>query len=153
MAVVRAIARPMLSAIFVAGGINQLRSPGPHTKTVEPVTDLVSRSVPRMPSDTETLIRINGATQVGAGVLFALGKFPRLSALALAATLVPTTAGTHRFWEEEETAQRAGQQMHFLKNTGLFGGLLFAAVAGRGGRKRGRRAKRKDGKSAASARH
>ena len=63
-----------------------------------------------------------------AGTLLALGRFPRLSALALAATLVPTTAAGHRFWEAEEDADRAQQRIHFLKNLSMFGGLLIAAA-------------------------
>lgn len=121
----------MMSAIFIAGGISQLREPGAQAKPVEPVTDLIARSIPKVPRDAETLIRVNGAVQVGAGILFALGRFPRLSPLLLAMTLPATTAGAHRFWEEADPTQRANHQAHFLKNAGLFGGLLFAAVAGR----------------------
>lgn len=136
MAFVRTLARPMLSAIFIAGGVNQLRAPSVRAKQAEPVTDLISRSVPRAPRDPELLVRINGATQVGVGALFALGKFPRLSALVLSGSLAASTAGSHRFWEEKDAAQRSDQQTHFLKNVGLLGGLLFAAVAGRGRRKK-----------------
>lgn len=128
----------MLSAVFIAGGINQLRDPSVRAKRAEPVTDVLSRSIPRAPRDPELLVRINGATQVGVGALFALGKCPRLSALVLSGSLAASTAGGHRFWEEKDPAQRAEQQTHFLKNVGLFGGLLFAAVAGRAGRKRSR---------------
>ena len=60
--------------------------------------------------------------------LLALGRFPRLSALTLAATLVPTTAAGHRFWEAEEDADRAQQRIHFLKNLSMFGGLLITAA-------------------------
>ncbi len=141
MALVRTIARPLISAVFVAGGLSQLRQPGAQAKRVQPVTDLVSRSVPRAPQETETLVRINGATQFVIGLLFALGRLPRLSALVLAASLVPTTAGAHRFWEDNDPAERFDQQFHFFKNAGLFGGLLFAAVARRGRRRSGRRAR------------
>lgn len=136
MAFVRTLARPMLSAAFIAGGVNQLREPSARAKRAEPVTDLISRSIPRAPRDPELLVRINGATQVGVGVLFGLGKCPRLSALVLSGSLAASTAGNHRFWEEKDAAQRADQQSHFLKNVGLLGGLLFAAVAGRGRRKK-----------------
>jgi hypothetical protein len=60
-------------------------------------------------------------------VLLGLGRFPRLSALALAATLVPTTLAGHRFWEAEDDAGRTQQQIHFLKNLSMLGGLLIAA--------------------------
>ena len=50
-------------------------------------------------TSTEDAVRINGGVQVAAGALLTLNKLPRLAALALAATLVPTTAAGHRFWE------------------------------------------------------
>ena len=45
----------------------------------------------------------------------------------LAATLVPTTAAGHRFWEESDPAARAQQRVHFFKNVSMLGGLLIAA--------------------------
>ncbi len=50
-----------------------------------------------------------------------------MSALAIAVTLVPTTAAGHRFWEVTDEQERAQQRIHFLKNLGMFGGLLIAA--------------------------
>ncbi|MGH3319989.1 MAG: DoxX family protein [Streptosporangiaceae bacterium] len=143
MAIVRSIARPMLAAVFVTGGLDALRNPGPRAKRSEPVTDMMTRSIPNLPRDPETLVRINAAVHIGTGVVFALGKFPRLTPLVLAATLVPTTLGGHRFWEEEDAQQRAHQRTHFLKNTGLLGGLLFAAAAGKGRRRRPRKSARR----------
>ncbi len=65
--------------------------------------------------------------QVVGGVLLGLGRCPRLSALALAATLVPTTLAAHRFWEAEDPSDRAQQRIHFFKNMSMLGGLLIAA--------------------------
>jgi len=129
MTLVRRLARPLLSSIFIAGGLDSLRNPGPKVPAAEDVAAPIAARIPGIPvGDTEQLIRINGAVQVGAGALLALGKLPRLSALALAATLVPTTAAGHRFWEETDPSARAMQQIHFLKNVSLLGGLLIAAV-------------------------
>lgn len=80
-----------------------------------------------LPFETETYVKVNAAVQVGAGVLLAIGKLPRLSSVALAATIVPTTLAAHRFWELEG-AERDAQQIHFMKNVGLLGGLILAAV-------------------------
>ncbi len=80
-----------------------------------------------MPDDTEQAVRLNGAVQLTAGVLLAIGWLPRLSALAIAGTLVPTTAAGHRFWESDDEQERAQQRIHFLKNLAMFGGLLIAA--------------------------
>ena len=77
--------------------------------------------------DAEMLVRINGAVQIGGGVLLAAGKFRRIAALALIGSIIPTTYAGHRFWEESDPTTRTQQKMHFLKNVGLLGGLILAA--------------------------
>ena len=75
------------------------------------------------------LVKANGAIMVGAGVLFSLGRFPRLSALVLAGTLVPTTLAAHAFWNEEpDTQARTMSRIQFEKNASILGGLLLATV-------------------------
>src|SRR5262249_52338054 len=76
----------------------------------------------------EEAVRINGAVQVVAGTMLALGRWPRLAAFALAATLVPTTLAGHRYWEAEDEQERRQQRIHFLKNASMLGGLLIASV-------------------------
>ena len=51
---------------------------------------------------------------------------PRLSALALAGSLVPTTLGAHRFWEQQGPAATQ-QRTQFLKNAAILGGLILVA--------------------------
>ena len=88
-------------------------------------------------------MRINGAVQIGAGVLLATGKFRRLASLALIGSIIPTTYAGHRFWEETDPVTRTQQRMHFLKNLGLLGGLILAAVDTEGEPSLGWRAKRR----------
>jgi putative oxidoreductase len=127
MTLVRRIARPMLASVFISSGVDALRAPGPRTAAAEEVRPLAGK-VPYLPDDPATLVKINAAVHVGAGTLLALGKLPRLSALALAVTLVPTTYTGHPFWRESDPQAKASQQIHFLKNVSLLGGLLLAAV-------------------------
>lgn len=182
---VRRIARPLLSTVFISSGIDALRNPSGKAKMAEPVIDLIDReavqpvaqkvaagassvvdeataatadvaeaapdertadaattaatavhdaaapvrrvAIGGLDLEDETYVRINGAVQVGAGLLLAVGKAPRLASTALAASLVPTTIAGHRFWEYEGD-ERTAQQIHFMKNVGLLGGLLLAAV-------------------------
>lgn len=129
MNLVRTVARPMLSAIFVTGGLDSVRKPAGKAPAAEQVAPSIASRIPVLrDQDPETLVMLNGAVHLGAGALLALGKLPRLSALALAATLVPTTLGAHRFWDEDDPSARAVQQVQFSKNVSLLGGLLLAAV-------------------------
>ncbi len=128
MPVLRAFARPMLASIFVVQGYDTVLRPERVSAQAEPVVRPIAERVPVVPSQTEQAVRINGAVQVVAGSLLALGRWPRLSALAIAATLVPTTLAGHRFWETQDKQERAQQRIHFLKNLSMLGGLVIAAA-------------------------
>ncbi len=128
MPVLRAFARPMLASIFILQGYDTLRRPERVASAAEPVVQALAERVPAVPAKTEQAVRINGAVQLVAGSLLALGRFPRLSALAIATSLVPTTLAGHRFWEDDEEKDQAQQRIHFLKNLSMFGGLLIAAA-------------------------
>lgn len=125
----RRVARPLLAAIFVSGGINELRDPAGHAEAVRPFLDLTKGSLPAdFDADNPTLVQVDGAVKVGAGTLLALGRMPRLSALLLAGSLIPTTLAAHRFWEIDDSDERGNQQIQFFKNSGMLGGLLLAAA-------------------------
>jgi putative oxidoreductase len=128
MTVLRAVARPMLASIFVIQGYDTLSHPERVAPRAEPVVGALAEIVPAVPGTTEDAVRLNGAVQFTAGSLLALGILPRLSALAIAATLVPTTVAGHRFWEVEDDKERAQQRIQFLKNLAIFGGLLITAA-------------------------
>src|SRR5438874_12913821 len=125
---VRTIARPMLAAIFVVGGLEVLAKPGGRAKLAKPVVDKMAAAVPVLPADPVAAVSLNAVVHVGAGSLLMAGILPRLSALALAGSMVPTTLAGHRFWEIEDETQRSQQRMHFLKNLAIFGGLLITAL-------------------------
>lgn len=127
MTLVRRVARPMLAAIFVVQGLEQLRHPAALRAKVEPFAQKVAGPL-GLPDDPELLVRANGATMVGGGALLATGHFPRLAATALVGALVPTTYVGHQFWAETDPATKRAQRIGFLKNVGLLGGLLLAAV-------------------------
>lgn len=134
MTLVRLVARPMLASMFVIGGVNALRDTDAAAQRARPVTDKLRAAAGKVapdapiPDDEKTLIRINAAAQITAALALATGRAPRLASTVLAATLVPSTAAGHRFWEESEPDARANQRNHFVKNLSVFGGLLLAAV-------------------------
>src|SRR5687768_7477287 len=98
MTITRKLARPMMAAMFIEGGLDAFRNPETKKEKADTVAPEVARKV-GLPDDTVQLVRINGGVMVGAGVMLAMGWFPRLAATALAGTLVPTTLAGHRFWE------------------------------------------------------
>ena len=125
MSLTRGIARPLLAAVFVNSGIDTLRNPQPRVARAESLVAKLAQSL-SLPDDTEQIVKVNAGVQVAAGVLLAIGRFPRLAATALAVSLVPTTLAGHAFWEENDPAARGQQQTQFLKNAGLLGGLVLA---------------------------
>jgi putative oxidoreductase len=152
---VRRIARPLLAAPFVYGGISTLRKPQDRVPGARPVVEKIAGAADKqlpveVPKDVQQWVQADAAIKVVAGSLFALNKFPRLTALVLSASIVPTTLAGHRFWEHDDPTERFGQISNFLKNTGLLGGLLLAAVDTEGKPSVGYRA-RKSAKAAAVA--
>jgi putative oxidoreductase len=142
MALSRRIARPLLASIFIVGGWDALWNPEGKAKKAEAVSEPLGESVGVDQLDPMTLVRFNGAVQIGGGVLLAVGKYRRLAAMALIGSIIPTTYAGHRFWEESDPTTRSQQKMHFLKNLGLLGGLILAAFDTEGQPSLGWRAKR-----------
>lgn len=127
MTVVRRLARPLLAAMFIDGGLDALRHPSTKVAKAAPVVHKLAGPL-HLPDDPELLVRANGAAMVASGGLFAMGRLPRLSALVMASTIVPTTLAGHAFWKEKDPVVRRNQRLHLLKNLGLLGGTLLAVV-------------------------
>jgi putative oxidoreductase len=116
----KSLGRTALSAIFVLGGADALRAPGPRVEKVD------GAGIPH----PGLAVRANAATMVLAGILLALGIAPKAAAGALLGSLIPTTLVGHPFWKEETPQARSMQLTHFLKNLGLVGGLLLILAEG-----------------------
>jgi putative oxidoreductase len=124
---VRPAARILTGSMYALLGFDAARAPGPRVDMAAPLLDSVRQVVP-LPVGNETAVRANGALQAAAGTLLALGVAPRLSAVALVGSMVPTTFAGHQFWTIEDPAARNAQRTQFLKNMSLIGGLLFTAI-------------------------
>jgi uncharacterized membrane protein YphA (DoxX/SURF4 family) len=128
MSIGNRIAGPLLASIFVYAGSDAYRNPEGKVKSAERVTKELSSRIEAVPDDPAKLVKFNAAVQVGAGSLLAAGKVPRLAALALIGSIVPTTYAGHRFWDEVDDDRRAQQTVHFFKNVGILGGLVLVAL-------------------------
>lgn len=147
---IRRIARPMLAATFVGRGVEALRSPKPAADAARPTLEGLAKLPgpvgPNVPRNAETVARVNGAVQIGAGLLLATGKLPRFASAALALSVVPGSLGAHTFWAEADPERKAVQRRAFVADVSLIGGLIIASVDTEGKPSlgwRGRRAARK----------
>jgi uncharacterized membrane protein YphA (DoxX/SURF4 family) len=115
--------------MFVSGGIDALRHPESKVTKATTVTGPIAATL-GIPDDPISLVRLNGGIQIVAGVLLASGRLSRLAAFTLAASLIPTTLAGHRFWAESDPKGRAAQQIQFLKNAAMLGGLILVVADG-----------------------
>jgi uncharacterized membrane protein YphA (DoxX/SURF4 family) len=121
MSLVRLVARPLLASSFIWSGIERLRSPEEAGDKLEPQLRRAAKMAPVLEEAARRPVltaRVLGAVQVSAGLLFAFGRFPRLSA----SLLVGSAALSHLANTEPQTAASR------LKNASLAGGVLLASV-------------------------
>lgn len=128
MTLLRAVARPMLSTMFIAGGVMALRKPTAMAAKAEPVADALHKVAPQIDLSAANLVRANALVHITAGAALATGRVPRTSALVLAATMPATTVAGHPFWNETDPVARRNQLIHFLKNVSMTGGLLLSSL-------------------------
>jgi uncharacterized membrane protein YphA (DoxX/SURF4 family) len=147
---VRRIARPLLSAVFIGQGIEALRQPDQAAETARPTAEGLQKLPPsassKIPEDPATLARITAGVQIGGGLLLATGKLPRFASAALALSVVPGSLGGHLFWTETDPQRKAQARRDFLTDLSLIGGLIIASVDTEGKPSlgwRGRRAARR----------
>lgn len=129
---IRRIARPMLSAVFISRGVESLRSPKPAADAARPTLEGLSK-LPEpvgtnVPDNAETVARVTAAVQIGGGLLLASGKLPRVASAALALSVVPGSLGGHTFWSETDPQRKADERRAFITDVSLIGGLIIAAV-------------------------
>ncbi|NEP44831.1 MAG: DoxX family protein [Okeania sp. SIO2H7] len=106
------VARIFLSAIFIRSGISKIFSPESTQQYME------SMSVPGWLLIPTIIVLLVG------GVSVLVGYKARYGALLLIGFLIPTTLVFHTNFAERS------EEIAFLKNLGLMGGLLMVAVFG-----------------------
>ena len=127
LAPLRPAARVLTGSTYVLLGFDAMRAPGGRVDQAAPLLAAMRKVAP-LPADDELIVRGNAAVQVGAGALLAAGIAPRLSALALAGSLIPTTLAGHAYWSIEDPDVRKIQRIQFHKNLAMLGGLLLAVI-------------------------
>jgi uncharacterized membrane protein YphA (DoxX/SURF4 family) len=120
--ITRAAGRWLLSGIFVYSGYGMLTNAERYAKRA-------AEALPMLP-DEPMLAQAQGATMMVAGSALALGIVPRTSARILVLTMLTNTYVGHPFWKAKPEDRRP-QLVHFLKNLGLIGGLLYISAGRR----------------------
>jgi putative oxidoreductase len=113
--------RILLALIFVISGIGKI------TGFEGAVGYIASKGLP-LPQLGAILAVV---IELGAGLLLLVGWQTRWAATALFLFLIPTTLLFHDFWSYTGSQARM-QQIQFMKNLAIMGGMLYAMAFGGG---------------------
>jgi putative oxidoreductase len=113
------MSRALLATIFIGSGIDKLNNP---KQTIDYMkayhVPLASLALP-----------VAAGVEILGGLSLLTGYKSRISASVLLGFIFPTTLIFHRFWSEPED-QKKIQQINFMKNHAIMGGLLQIATHG-----------------------
>ena len=114
--------RILLSLMFVLAGYSKIAG------FAGTVGYMESKGIPA----AQVLAALTILLEIGGGLALMFGFMTRWAALALAAFTVVASLIFHNFWAVPE-AQRMVQNLMFMKNLSVVGGLLVLAAVGPGG--------------------
>ena len=115
------IGRILLAAIFLMSGIGKI---GGFAGTAG---YMASKGIPM----TDVLLALTIVIEIGAALMLIAGFKARLGATALLLWMIPVTFLFHNFWAMPADQQMI-QQIMFMKNLGLMGGMLYIMAFGSG---------------------
>jgi putative oxidoreductase len=78
------------------------------------------------------LLPLTILTELGGGILLAIGYKARWAAFALAGFSILAGLVFHDFWNVTDAAQHMNQQINFMKNVSIAGGMLMVFSLGAG---------------------
>lgn len=114
MDVVVLVGRILFALLFLGSGVAHL------TQRQMMTGYAASKKVPA----AGVAVLASGALIVVGALMVAVGVWPDLGALLLAAFLLPTALLMHGFWGETDPAARMNEQTQFLKDLALAGAAL-----------------------------
>jgi len=115
------VGRILLAAIFLMSGIGKISG------FAGTAGYMASKGIPM----TDVLLAITIVIEIGAALMLILGYKARLGAAALLLWMIPVTFIFHNFWAMPADQQMI-QQIMFMKNLGLMGGMLYIMAFGSG---------------------
>ena len=112
------LGRTLLAIIFLMSGIGKIGGFAGY---------MASKGLPMV----EVLLAITIVIEIGAALMLILGFKARLGAAALFLWMIPVTFLFHNYWAMPADQQMI-QQIMFMKNLGLMGGMLYIMAFGAG---------------------
>ena len=111
--------RSLLALYFLLPGIAKFMQWDMH------VTLMETHGMAMVPA----LLAIAGIIQIGASILLLFNKQVVICALGLAAMVLVINFNLHDFWNVYEGVDAKHETQNFVKNMGIFAGLLLLAAA------------------------
>ncbi len=115
------VGRIFLGLVFVIGGIGQA------TNLAGATAYAAANGMPM----ANIAVILGCILQIGGGLLLITGFYARIGALALFVFIVAAIIVFHRFWEKTGPAA-ASDQVSFLKDLAMAGGMLYVMAFGPG---------------------
>jgi len=115
------VARVLLAALFILAGITKIMTFAGTTGYI------ASKGLPA----PQVLAVLTILLEICGGLCLVLGFMTRLAALALAAFAIASAVLFHNFWAME-AAQAGVNQIMFMKNLSIAGGMLMLVYFGAG---------------------
>ena len=115
------VGRVLLALMFVMAGFSKIAG------FAGTVGYMQSKGLPA----AQVLAALTIVLEIGGGLAIMLGLYTRWAALALAAFTLLATLIFHNFWAMP-AEQQMMQQLMFMKNLSVIGGLLVVAALGAG---------------------
>ena len=112
--------RILLAVIFILSGFDKITG-------YDGTAGYMATKLPMV----SILLPLTILVELGGGILLAIGYKARWAALALAGFSILAALVFHNFWAVE-AAQKMGQQINFMKNLAITGGMLMVFAFGPG---------------------
>lgn len=113
------VGRSLLALYFLIPGVMKFIAWDMHVALMD------KHAMPMIP----VLLALAGVVQVGAGLCLLAGRYVVECALVLAAITLLINANLHDFWNFSGI-EAAHEQQNFVKNLGIFAGLLLLGAIG-----------------------
>ncbi len=116
------VGRVLIAALFVPAGLTKI---GNFAGTAD---HMQQAGLPLV----AVLLMLTIVIELGGGLMLLFGWRARAAALVMFLFLIPVTLVFHPFWSAADAAAQYQQQINFMKNVAIMGGLLFVAAFGPG---------------------